>query len=52
MGPFGNYQTESNLSSNLMARDEFKNLGFSDDKKDADNKKGNEEKGANKEILW
>ena len=53
MGHFGNAISRTNPVRNLMAKDEFKNLGFSDDdNKDKGTKKGNGEKGDQKEILW
>jgi cytochrome c oxidase assembly protein subunit 19 len=37
---------------NLMAKDEFKNLGFGDDKPAAEDKKDGNEKGKKGELRW
>jgi cytochrome c oxidase assembly protein subunit 19 len=37
---------------NLMAKDEFKNLGFSEDKPATEPKKEREEKGKKGELRW
>ena len=40
------------LHRNLMAKDEFKNLGFKEDKPAADPKKDGEDKGEKGELRW